>query len=106
MSKSENDENGDSKKRNGRKMTRHHVVPRSRGGGEIEKNIVKISDRYHVAWHTFFGNLTPREAIHLIRKLFLKRKDGNTKWKPRDIYFLQLEIQAETLRKEKAREEG
>lgn len=97
------EENGDFKKRNGRKMTKHHLVPRSRGGGEIEKNIVKIPDRYHVAFHTFFGNSTPREAIAIIRRIFINREKGD-RWKPKDIYLLQLEIQAETIRKEREKE--
>lgn len=105
MGNLDNGENGDLKKRNGRKMTKHHVIPRSRDGKELESNVVKIPDRYHVAWHIFFGNLTPKEAILFIKKLFLNRKDDNRKWKPKDFYLLQLEIQAETLRKEKEKEE-
>jgi len=105
MTKGADDENGSIKKRNGRKMTKHHVIPRSRGGGEIERNIVKLPDRYHDAWHRFFGNLTPKEAILFIRKVFLGGKGEKRSWKPREFYLLQLEIQAETLRKEKAKEE-
>ena len=105
MGKSENGENGDLKKRNGRKMTKHHIIPRSRDGKDVERNVSRIPDRYHVAWHIFFGNLTPREAILFIKKLFLNGRDGNRKWRPKDFYLLQLEIQAETLRKEKEKEE-
>jgi len=91
------------KKRNGRKMTRHHIIPRSRGGGDIEKNISRIPDRYHVAWHEFFGNMTPKEAIVYIRRLFIE-KGKKMKWKSKDMYRLQIEIQAETLTREKSRE--
>ena len=100
MGEPDNNGNGDTKRRNGKEMTKHHVVPRSRGGGELDKNIIRIPDRYHSAWHVFFGNLTLRESIIFIRKIFgAKRENG--KWKSRDLYNLQLEIQAETLKRGK-----
>jgi hypothetical protein len=77
---------------NGRKTTKHHLVPRSRGGAEKLDNIVKIPERYHDAWHRFFGNLTPEEAIRYIQIIFIDKKKPD-KWTVEDLYNLQLEIQ-------------
>lgn len=82
----ENNHNGE----NGRRITKHHVIPRSRGGAN---NTVKIPERYHVAWHTFFGNLTPKEAIYFIRVIFSKNGKQHGKWTMQDLYDLQLRIQ-------------
>lgn len=98
-----NSENGNSKKKNGNKMTKHHLVPRSRGGGEIEKNIIKIPDRYHAALHILIGNLNPEEALIFFEKVFLG-KGRKRSWKADEIYQLQLKLQAETLKKEKEKE--
>ncbi len=94
------DEENGKKPRNGRKMTRHHVIPRSRGGGELEENIKRMPDRYHTAWHIFFGNLTPKEAIVFVKRIFVQKRKSN-KWKMRDFYLLQLQIQEETFRRGK-----
>ena len=84
----------DNGKRNGRKITKHHVLPRCRGGGELKGNIVRIPERYHEAWHILFSNLTPVEAKKLISLVFVKGR--NQKWTVEDIYNLQLEIQQKT----------
>ena len=77
-----------------RKSTRHHRVPRSRGGSEIPGNIWKLPRRYHEAYHHFFGNLTPEEAIRYIREVFLGEKN---KWTVEELYFTQLDIQRESM---------
>lgn len=102
MNGSDADRSECGKRRNGRKMTKHHVIPRSRGGGEITRNIIKIPDRYHAAYHILFGNMTPKEAVVYLKKVFFGTSE-NRNWKPRELYNLQLEIQAETLRREKAK---
>lgn len=78
---------------NGRRTTKHHIIPRSRGGGERRNNTVKLPERYHIAWHTFFGNLTPKEAIHYMRIIFSKNGKKHGKWTMEDLYELQLSIQ-------------
>jgi hypothetical protein len=91
-----NDGNNGNHNGNGRKITRHHLVPRSRGGRDKKDNIVKIPDRYHESWHRFFGNLTPKEAIHFIKKIFMGRGRRKSKWTMEELYDLQLEIQKQT----------
>jgi hypothetical protein len=96
MSKEESqeDSNGNhDRKRNGRKITKHHLIPRARGGRDILNNISKIPERSHDAWHKFFGNLTPKEAIQFIRTIFMGRGKRRGKWTVEDLYELQLEIQ-------------
>jgi len=55
---------------NHKKLTRHHIIPRSRGGGNGE-NVVEIPTHQHECWHAFFGNLNPIEAIEFIEIVFL-----------------------------------
>jgi len=45
--------------------SRHHIVPRSRGG----KKTVKMSKRFHQSFHNVFGNLTPDEQVEFIKIL-------------------------------------
>jgi hypothetical protein len=44
------------------KMTKHHLVPQSRGGETSDSNLVLLNERGHQAWHFLFGNMTPEEA--------------------------------------------
>lgn len=54
----------------GRKLTKHHVWPKSRfGNGDT----VEIPAYFHQCWHGVFGNLTPDEAtlfLALLMKFF------------------------------------
>ena len=43
--------------------TRHHILPRSRGGNDAHSNIIVLEDKIHKAIHKLFSNLTPSEAI-------------------------------------------
>jgi len=84
---------------NGNKLTRHHIISRSRGGGNGD-NVVEIPEHQHISWHTFFGNLNPEEAIEFIKFVFLGkgRKRIKKKWHHEDLYKLQLQLQKNTLR--------
>lgn len=100
------DDNGNGKGNgtglNGRKITRHHILPRARGGAEKEDNISRIPERYHIAWHTFFGNLTPDEAKAFMDIIFSKHgRKRNGGWTVEDLYDLQLDIQKKTERSKK-----
>lgn len=86
----DNDYN-DNRNVNGRRMTKHHIIPRSRGGGE--RKTVKLPERYHVAWHTFFGNLTPKESILYMRIIFSRNGKKHGRWTSEELYALQLSIQ-------------
>ena len=46
-----------------RRKTRHHIVPRSKGGSNNGNNIAKLDKKKHEAFHTLFSNLTPVEQI-------------------------------------------
>lgn len=60
-------------------LTRHHVIPTSRGGSNDDMNILIKTHKEHTAWHIVFGNATPEEAIETIRKYWSKggQKNGN-----------------------------
>jgi hypothetical protein len=45
------------------KKNRHHVRPRSRGGGNGSDNIIRKEVREHAAYHELFGNMTVEEII-------------------------------------------
>ena len=48
-------------------VSRHHIIPRSRGGGNELENIVKIDGRDHQHYHAIFENKRPEEIIeHLV----------------------------------------
>jgi hypothetical protein len=90
-----NSENGQEDDLNGRKLTKHHIVPRSRGGIGKTENTVMLPERYHVAWHIFFGNLKFEEAIIFMETVFLSKneKGQHHEWTMEALYNLQLKIQ-------------
>jgi hypothetical protein len=47
-------------------MSRHHVIPRSRGG----KETVEIHRDIHRTYHALFGNLTPDEILEYLIEVF------------------------------------
>lgn len=54
--------------RSGKSLEKHHVIPKSRGGAIVGKNVIIIQRRFHQSWHHLFSNLTPAEAIlHILR---------------------------------------
>lgn len=53
------------KARRYKKLTRHHVLPKCRGGGD-ERNIIRLRKEKHEAWHTLFGTMTFQEAAELL----------------------------------------
>ena len=59
------------------KINRHHLTPKSRGGQAVESNLLKMDISRHNAWHLLFGNLTLKEIIILLKRLYKAKK--NTK---------------------------
>ena len=61
-------------------LTRHHILPTSRGKRRAThkaSNIAMIEDRYHKAYHILFSNMTPDEIInHLVDKYW----NGQEHW--------------------------
>ncbi len=43
---------------------RHHILPRSRGGEDVNGNVLEIDRRAHAILHDVFSNLTPREYLN------------------------------------------
>lgn len=54
----------DTKHARWRRQNRHHLIPRSRGGGDGE-NVIVIDERWHAALHMVFGTSLPREYLLL-----------------------------------------
>lgn len=50
--------------------SKHHRLPRSRGGKTNDKNCVLLSPDVHILWHKLFSNLTPTEIQVEICKVF------------------------------------
>ncbi len=94
------------RKKNGsasdKRMTRHHIIPGSRGGGNGD-NLMELPERFHMDWHDVFGNMTPGESIEFIEIVFLGKNKKRRKlvWTVYDLYELQLKLQQESNRKAK-----
>ena len=55
--------------KNSRHQSRHHIIPRSRGGTFNLENIARVDIKKHQAYHTIFDNRTPTEIVEtLVRK--------------------------------------
>lgn len=58
-----------------RVMTRHHLTPRSRQGGNEEANLLRLYSDRHEIWHALFDNRTLEETIALLQRVSqMKRK--------------------------------
>lgn len=54
---------------------RHHLHPRSRGGGALESNLLLMDMRRHNMWHQLFDNLTLDEVIELLIRVRRAKKN-------------------------------
>jgi len=52
-----------------RKMNKHHLRPKSRGGSKVQSNLILIDMERHNAWHILWGNRTLDEIIELLIRL-------------------------------------
>lgn len=58
------------RKRNRRnRLTKHHDLPRSRGGGFNNHNIYLLTEEHHRMWHKLFGLRTFREAAEVLMRM-------------------------------------
>lgn len=57
-----------------RKRTKHHLLPRSRGGTSSPENILVLWNNRHEAYHEFFGNATISEAIAILYRIKRAKK--------------------------------
>jgi len=62
------------KKRYSRKVSRHHIIPKSRGGKRSLENIAEIEKEDHRNYHNLFENKMPFE---IIEELVNKYWNGN-----------------------------
>lgn len=66
---------------------RHHIKPRSRGGGR-RKNIVVLPYTFHRALHAVFQDLTREEYVLFLDEVL---KPG-TEWTSKDLHYLRERI--------------
>lgn len=48
------------------KATRHHMIPRSRGGKTVDSNLLEVPERVHQCLHYIFTNMLPEEMVSYI----------------------------------------
>src|ERR1044071_6953265 len=48
---------------------RHHILPRSRNGGNERENIILLRVERHESWHYLFGDKTIEEVIELLLRV-------------------------------------
>lgn len=58
-------------------LTRHHLHPKVRGGPMVAKNILRLWDYKHRAWHCVFFNLNLSEILFRIDKFYMTRTKTN-----------------------------
>ena len=57
------------------KITKHHIVPSSKGGTNDSDNIAYIKQGLHSKYHDLFVNRTPEEILEFLENYFW---GGNT----------------------------
>ena len=57
------------------KLSRHHIVCKSIGGGDGPDNVVMIKQGLHRKYHSLFGNKHPSEILEFLENYFW---GGNT----------------------------
>jgi len=58
-----------------KKLTKHHIIPKSRGGSGLEYNLSFIPDRIHKKYHSLFENKTPPEIVEYLVDTFWRGND-------------------------------
>ena len=56
------------------KLTKHHIIPRSRSGPDVKDNIAYVPRRAHEQYHTLFSNRTPEEIVRYLSEDFWANK--------------------------------
>lgn len=54
------------------RLTKHHIIPTSRGGKDLENNFDFIPTSQHEQYHNLFGNRKPEEIIDYLVEDFWK----------------------------------
>jgi len=49
--------------------SKHHIIPKARGGNNSLENIAMVDNKSHEAYHIIFRDKTPEEIVeHLVKK--------------------------------------
>jgi 5-methylcytosine-specific restriction endonuclease McrA len=56
--------------------SRHHIIPKSRGGDNSLENIAVVNSKEHQLYHNLFSNRRPEEIIN-----YLVNEFWNEDWK-------------------------
>lgn len=51
--------------------SKHHRVPRSKGGTNDPRNISLVQENMHIAYHTLFKNKSPEEIAFVLNKYWI-----------------------------------
>jgi len=51
------------------RLTRHHLIPKSKWWNSNTKNILKLRENFHRAFHLVFANNEPKEQIQTLLSL-------------------------------------
>jgi len=57
--------------------SKHHIIPKDRGGNNYYKNISIVNSIAHNKYHSLFGVMTPDEIIKYLVNYFWR---GENKW--------------------------
>lgn len=71
---------------------RHHIRPKSRGGGS-HRNLVTLPVEFHAAYHKLFVNMTVEE-VHIFIDAIMQ---PDTRWSYRDLHYLRERIMHQRL---------
>lgn len=71
---------------------RHHIRPKSRGGGSY-KNLVTLPVEFHAAFHKLFVNMTIEEVHAFIDTIMVP----DTSWSHRDLHYLRERLMRQRL---------
>jgi len=52
-------------------LSEHHRKPRSLGGSSDKRNLIRIKENCHRAWHLLFQAKNPQEIAQLINSIYL-----------------------------------
>ncbi|MBC8490352.1 MAG: HNH endonuclease [Bacteroidetes bacterium] len=59
-----------------RGKSRHHIIPRSRGGKSDKTNLALLKKKDHELYHELFGNKTPDEILFYLVNYFWNGQIG------------------------------
>lgn len=82
--------------------TKHHIIPRSRGGNNGKGNILLVEDNKHRAYHLLFANKLQHEIIeYLIEEWF----NGKLTLKTQELFLnlLKKELKRKTYKRRRKR---